>query len=539
MSNADTKSITATVLDQLEEMEKAGQISYWHNDRNESFITFEINGRYENHALKSSVTRMRFSQITHSILGKALNDNSYRELLPNLEGKCLFSGSLYEDRYRVGRHENAIYIDLGNKDWGHVKVTPEGWEVNRGECPVKFRRASHTRPLPYPTSDPDKGRIDKFLNLSTEEDILLLHAFFIQCFSPEGPYPLLSLTGEQGSAKSSAARFIVSLTDPKAAPLRAMPGNERDLMIDAEQSQVLAYDNISYIKPDISDALCRLSTGGGFSTRALYTDSEQVVFESSRPVILTGINESVTRSDLVDRTLSIQLKPINPSDRVSESFLNLKLENKRPYIFASLLDTLAGTMGEISNITLKEPPRMIDFARMGEAVAKVLGRTPGSFVYAYNVSQSGANENIVDSSPIGEPLRKFIKRENEWCGINSDLLYHLNYFSSEEDRKRKGWPVDSARLSRTLRRLAPSFRSEGIQIEFDTPKRRYITISENPEFTDITDMEGKTPASDDHIHREPPDGSYHVKTVGTSVTDRENMTDEEFYEAIDSSVSRK
>ena len=99
MSNADTKSITATVLDQLEEMEKAGQISYWHNDRNESFITFEINGRYENHALKSSVTRMRFSQITHSILGKALNDNSYRELLPNLEGKCLFSGSLYEDHY--------------------------------------------------------------------------------------------------------------------------------------------------------------------------------------------------------------------------------------------------------------------------------------------------------------------------------------------------------------------------------------------------------------------------------------------------------
>ena len=181
---------------------------------------------------------------------------------------------------------------------------------------------------------------------------------------------------------------------------------------------------------------------------------------------------------------------------------------------------------------------MIDFARMGEAVAKVLGRTPGSFVYAYNVSQSGANENIVDSSPIGEPLRKFIKRENEWCGINSDLLYHLNYFSSEEDRKRKGWPVDSARLSRTLRRLAPSFRSEGIQIEFDTPKRRYITISENPEFTDITDMEGKTPASDDYIHRETPDGSYDVKTVGTSVTDRENMTDEEFYDAIDSSVSK-
>ena len=50
-------------------------------------------------------------------------------------------------------------------------------------------------------------------------------------------------------------------------------------------------------------------------------------------------------------------------------------------------------------------------------------------------------------------------------------------------------------------------------------------------------MEGKTPASDDYIHREFNDGSYDVKTVATSVTDRENMTDEEFFDAIDSSVS--
>ena len=144
-------------------------------------------------------------------------------------------------------------------------------------------------------------------------------AFMVQALYPEGPYPVLSLSGEQGSAKTTAARILISLIDPKMAPLRTMPSNERDLMLDALNSRLLAFDNVSNIRPAMSDAFCRISSGGGLSTRQLYTDSEQIVFEAQRPIILTGINESARRGDLVDRTVSVKLQRIPPSRRISEA----------------------------------------------------------------------------------------------------------------------------------------------------------------------------------------------------------------------------
>jgi len=52
-----------------------------------------------------------------------------------------------------------------------------------------------------------------------------------------------------------------------------MPREDRDLFIAAVNGWVLAFDNVSALPDWISDTLCRLSTGGGFATRQLYSDS--------------------------------------------------------------------------------------------------------------------------------------------------------------------------------------------------------------------------------------------------------------------------
>jgi putative DNA primase/helicase len=51
--------------------------------------------------------------------------------------------------------------------------------------------------------------------------------------------------------------------------LRALPRSERDLAIATGNAWVLAFDNLSGIRDWLSDALCRLATGGGFATRQL------------------------------------------------------------------------------------------------------------------------------------------------------------------------------------------------------------------------------------------------------------------------------
>ena len=73
--------------------------------------------------------------------------------------------------------------------------------------------------------------------------------------------------GEQGSAKSTFGRVIRSLIDPSTAMLRSAPKNEKDLMIAAQNGWLLSFDNLSSLKQEMSDSLCRLATGGGVSGR--------------------------------------------------------------------------------------------------------------------------------------------------------------------------------------------------------------------------------------------------------------------------------
>src|SRR5215208_8066384 len=121
------------------------------------------------------------------------------------------------------------------------------------------------------------------------------------------------------AAKSTTVRVLRALVDPAVEPLRALPKNERDLAIAAGNAWVLAFDNLSGIRDQLSDALCRLATGGGFATRILYTDDEEIIFSAKRPIILNGIDDIATRGDLQERSLLVSLPSIPEERRVEEA----------------------------------------------------------------------------------------------------------------------------------------------------------------------------------------------------------------------------
>ena len=125
--------------------------------------------------------------------------------------------------------------------------------------------------LPYPERGGNINELRPFVNVATVQDFHLMVAYQLAAMRPMGPYPIMVLTGEQGSAKSTAARVNRSLVDPNTSPLRSAPREERDLMISAINSWMLVFDNLSGIPPWLSESFCRLSTGGGISNRELYT----------------------------------------------------------------------------------------------------------------------------------------------------------------------------------------------------------------------------------------------------------------------------
>jgi hypothetical protein len=163
-----------------------------------------------------------------------------------------------------------------------VKITPRVWQV-LDESPVRFRRSRGVLPLPVLEPGGSVDQLRGFLNVS-DDTWRLVVARLVAALRPRGPYPVLALFAEQGSGKSTTGRLLRELVDPNAAPLRAEPHDGRDLMIAANNSWCLAYDNLSHVPPWLSDALCRLSTGGGFATRELYADQDEIIFDSQRHI---------------------------------------------------------------------------------------------------------------------------------------------------------------------------------------------------------------------------------------------------------------
>jgi hypothetical protein len=71
-----------------------------------------------------------------------------------------------------------------------------------------------------------------------------------------------------------SSKLLKALIDPNAASVRSLSREERELMIAANSGYLLAFDNLSNLPVWLSDALCRLASGGSFAVRRLYSDDE-------------------------------------------------------------------------------------------------------------------------------------------------------------------------------------------------------------------------------------------------------------------------
>jgi hypothetical protein len=395
------------------------------------------------------------------------------DVVSHFESVALFDGAEEEVYLRVAGREGRIYVDLCDPAWRVVEISPEGWQVIPGDsAPVTFIRKGGMLALPEPSRNGSLEKLRSLLNVGTgdegERNWRLISAWLAQGFNPKGRYPVLTLLGPQGAAKSSAQRILRNIVDPSSVPIRGVPRDEHNLYIDATSGWVIALDNMTTIPAWLSDALCRLATGGGFSTRRLYTDDDQILFDAMRPVVVNGIGDVVTRPDLLDRALIINLPPIEKKNRRPEKVLEAELEAAKPGILGALFDAVAAGLAGQNKVDLDGLPRMADFARWGVATEEALGGESGSFMKAYASSQDEAVETALEAWPIVAPLWEFAKNfkgeEGAWVGTATKLFNALNE-SAEDDLKRAAdWPKAPNKLTEQINRLAPSLLEVGVYV---------------------------------------------------------------------------
>ncbi len=468
-------------------IEIAAECELFHTSDGTAYADIRIADRRETWPVKSRGFRRWLGRAFYERHGGAANAESVVAALGLIEARAHYDGPARPIFLRVGECEGRLYLDLCNDAWQAIEIDAAGWRIV-SEPPCRFRRAPGMLPLPEPARGGSLAALRGLLNVRSDADFILSVSWLLAAFRPRGPYPVLALAGEQGSAKTTFARVLRLLIDPSAASQRTLPREDRDLFIAANNAHILSFDNISGLPAWISDTLCRLATGGGFTTRALFTDSDEVIFDAMRPISLNGIEDVISRPDLAERAIFLLLEAIAETARRAEREIDAEIDAARPAILGALLDAVSRGLARLPETRLARLPRLADFALWATACGDGLLWEPGGFMAAFDANRAAAIDDVIENDPVASAVRALMQDEaaearTVWTGTAQTLLGALKERVSETVSKAKAWPDSPRALSARLTRAATFLRSIGIEIErfhAGRAKARMISIHFRP-----------------------------------------------------------
>lgn len=438
-------------------------MDFWLSTGGEAYVSVNLQGRWENHRVRSRAFKRIVQARATAQEGRHVPKAAIEEALASAEAQAASSGMVHEVYLRVASHDGIIYIDIGGPDWRAVRVSPEGWTIV-DHPPVKFIRPPGVKPLPVPEPGGTLADLRPLINVAEESDFRLFVAAMLAAFIADKPYPILIVSGEQGTSKTTLCRIFKLMVDPHDIDARSPPRGEQDLFVGAGNAHVLTFDNISHIPSWLSDALCRLATGGAFASRELYTDREEVLIKAKRPVVLNGIPFTVERPDLLDRSIVLILPVIPPENRMDEEEYWAAIERIRPKMFGLFLTALSTALRNIQHVQLPSRPRMADLAKWLTAAEPAFGWEPGTFVRDFQERRTRSMRELADDVVVST-LRDMVNAHKGPLSLTaSELLRRMNSWVEFQNRPRD-WPRSPNRLSGQVRALAPALRELGIEVD--------------------------------------------------------------------------
>lgn len=432
----------------------------------------------------SEIWPVRSSDLKLILIGRYMEQNEDKapsgqalsDALTALEAMARIHGEKKGVHVRIAETDDAIYLDLCNDKWQVVEIKKEGWQVV-DESPVYFKRSKIMQPIAAPTKKGNINDLKPFINFSDETEYKLIIAWLLSTFKENSPFPILTIQGEQGSSKSTTTKVLRALIDPSSLPLRALPRDEKDLAIAANNTWILAFDNLSGLSNQMSDALAKLSTGGGLATRKLYSDDEEAVFNTMRPAILNGIDDIGKRQDLLDRSILINLPSISEAKRSDEKSFWKAFQHKQADIMGALCDVVSKALGELPHTTLTSKPRMADFALWITAAETALEWQTGEFMSIYNSNRDKAIDQGLESDPFATAVMELMKRNEEWIGNASQLLAEAARFADERTVRSNAWPTARSVRNR-LRRINPAMKKKSIlYVEWENKMSKTLKLA--------------------------------------------------------------
>lgn len=426
---------------------------------------------------------MRKSQIKAS-------GNKLDEIIEDLEARAFESEVVKDVFIRVGFDDQSrIIIDNSDSGKTYTVIEKGQWSVIN-KSPVPFIGTSKQRALPATMKI---GRaeflkmLSKYFHFKNPDNLLLVLAFILKCFIRQsGSCVIFVFQGRQDSGKSSASELIKTLVDPTDPLLSIPPKTPMDVIIMANSSYFLGYDNLSGISNDLADFFCSVVYGISYSKRSLYTNDDEIVYNLKRDILFNGIEELSKRADFLDRVVQVELASIKPEYRKSKTLLQQEMAHDTPYLLHGIYDLLSEVLEVLPTVQLTYLPRMADFARIGIAIEKVLELKDGTFlsVYHNNILERTQNTFWEDElcCLIFEALNSHRRHDTSGLYTTDGALrgtaMELNKFLFQRLSKGKYSPRTAQGFGAYLKRVEPLLKLKGIKVDYDrSAERREIIIS--------------------------------------------------------------
>jgi len=443
------------------------QATFWNTNEKEPFATIRLPaGGFDNLPVKDTRFRTWFSGEVFRFRKLTAPREALDRAIDNLACHALYEGPTLETSIRIGHADGAVWLDLCDKTRQVVRIDATGWVlVPDDQCPIRFIRPKAAESLPVPLPGGTLNDLKELLCVDSD-GFTAIRAYLLGAFMPHpGGFPLLVVTGEQGSGKSFGCTVLRELLDPTRLNLRRLPKAEDDLGASLNSGYLLAFDNLSSLPTWLSDSLCSLATGGGISQRQKYTDAEEHIVTGRRPVLLNGINDAVSAPDLAERSLFVEFQRPPDSARRAESDLVAAFTFARARVLGALLDHVARAVRDREKV--RPPgnlPRLADFALWVYAGTPEPDRDEMWRVLGEN--RKAKNLATIESDDLSQAVRK-LAEEGGFIGPARDLFALLNerhQITKPKDRP-EGWPASPDALGKRLKRLATVFSSVGIVVE--------------------------------------------------------------------------
>lgn len=411
----------------------------------------------------------------------ALKNNQVRDITNALEGVALYSGIGKRNlEVRSCLLNNVLWYDLGGSA---VRIDKNGWEIIE-QPPILFRPYEHQEKQVAPSKNGDIRALRQFINIGSDDDWALFLVFAISAFIPTFPQPVLVLTGSQGAGKTTPMRMLKKLIDPSLLPSNGSPSDQEEMSRIADRHLLLFFDNLSSLSAKVSDILCKLVTGDGFSRRTKYTDADETIFVSKRAIMMNGINSFITRADLLDRAIILELERIPDDQRLPEDELWRKFELERPKILGGIFDVLSRAMSLYGLNMPNKLPRMADFAKWGVAINSAIRQIDSNwsvdFLNAYERNIESQNEEAIQANPVAVAAKLLVAEDIVWEGTATKFFTEFADSSVDEKRyltRHTMWPNDPSGIGRALVRAETNLKRIGISVEhFRKGNERLIRI---------------------------------------------------------------